>query len=339
MRKSGILQKLAKVTATDKPFISIYLNAEANEHGKDEFDSFLKKQLSVHQEKFAEESEERESYDADMAKINEYAANIKPSANGVAIFACSAEDYFEVYEFSVPFEKNQFFTQSKPSIYPLARMIDQNPQFAVVLADSNSAKILVMQRGRILENEEIDNATQSRSEAGGWSQMRFQRHVDDIRQKHAKEVIDDLEKIVREEDIRQIVLAGNKDVVIPLLKEEMNDFLTERHVGTIRLEIEASDAEIMEAAESAIKQNDTLEDKEKIDMLNEENYDGGKGITGVAKTLQALANGQVQELYLTANFDELEYDEDAVSEILEHMHPVKMKKHRTKNIQDRLPMI
>jgi peptide subunit release factor 1 (eRF1) len=109
--------------------------------------------------------------------------------------------------------------------------------------------------------------------------------------------------------------------VIPLLNEEMNDFLKERVVGTVRMEIDASVNQIIDEATTAIKQFDTLKDKEKIDHLKEENYDEGKGVTGVVKTLQALANGQVQEFYLTAKFDEIEYDENEVKEILNAYAP------------------
>lgn len=322
MRKSGILQRMTRVEAVeDKPFISIYLNAEPNEHGRDDFDVFLKKQLSVHADRFAEDSPERESYDSDVKRIREYAEKIPASADGVAIFACSGADYFQAFEFDVPFEENEFVVGDRPYIYPLARMVDQNPEFAVVLADMNEAKIYLMQRGKILNLEEIENEKYNRSEVGGWSQMRFQRHIDEMRKQHAKEVIDELEKIVREEDVRQVVLAGNKEAVIPLLREELNDFLGERVVGTVRIEINASEDRIMDEAESAIKQHDTLRDKEKTDQLREENYEGGKGVTGVAGTLKALENGQVQELYLTADRSKLEYDVEEVREILRLYEP------------------
>lgn len=321
MRKSGLLQKITAVETTDKPFISVYLNTESNGYGRDDFDVFLEKQLSVHQDKFAEQADKRESFDRDVEKIREYAEKIPASANGVAIFACAADNYFQRFEFDVPFEKDQFLVLDKPHIYPLARIIDQNPEFAVVLADSNSAKILLMQRGKILNNEDIESTKYSRSDEGDLSQTRYQQHIDEMRKQHAKEVIEELETVVRDEDIRQIILAGNKDVVIPLLKDEMDDFLMERFVGAVRMEIDASEKEIMDAATQAIRQHDTLKDKEKIDELNEQNYAEGKGVTGVANTLRALANGQVQELYLVANFDELEYNEKEVKEILKEYAP------------------
>lgn len=321
MRKSGILEKLTAIEATDKPFISIYLNAESNEQGRDDFDVFLEKQISKYQDEFEEDSPERDSFDSDIEKIRKYAANVPASANGVAIFACAAEDFFQGINFDVPFENDKFFIENKPSIYPLARLIDQNPEFAVVLADSKTAKIYVMQRGKVLDNERIENDIKNETDTASGSQMHYQNHLDEMKKQHAKEVIGELETVLRNEDIRHFVLAGNKDVVIPLLLDEMDDFLNERLAGTVRMEIDASENEIMDAAETVMKQADTIKDKEKIEALNEENYDGGKGVTGVAKTLRALANGQVQELYLVANFDEIEYNEDEIKQILKEYAP------------------
>jgi peptide chain release factor subunit 1 len=322
MKNSGILNKLSNTDAPEFPFISVYLNAEANAHGRDDFQIFLKKQLSERENDFEEESKERESFERDVRRISEYAEKIDPAANGVAIFACAgANDFFKTVEFNVPFPNNRFFVFDRPHIYPLARLMDQNPRFAVVLADTNAAFIYVFQRGRVLNQEEIQNEKTNRSEVGGWSQMRFQRHNDELHQKHVKEVIEALAEIVREDDIQQIILAGNEEVVIPLLREELSKELEERIVDTLRMDIKTPEKEILEAAERAISQFDTLKDKEKIDFLKEQNYADGFGVTGVAETLKALQNGQVQELYLSAGFDEIEYDEAEVKKILEAYAP------------------
>ncbi|CAN5840180.1 hypothetical protein BH20ACI4_BH20ACI4_21450 [soil metagenome] len=322
MKNSGILKKLSTIESTEFPFISVYLNAEPNEHGRDDFNVFLKKQLSEHQDKFNDDSKERESFDKDAKRISEYAEKIKPSANGVAIFACSgADDFFKTVEFSVPFQNDRFFVFDRPHLYPMARLMNQNPRFAVVLADTNAAQIYVFQHGRILDTEEIESEKTNRSEVGGWSQLRYQRHNEEIHKKHAKEIIEELENIVREENINKIILAGNEEVVIPLLRDELTKDLEGRIAGTIRLDIKTPEKELFEAAEQAIHQHDTLRDKEKIDYLKEQDYDDGFGVTGVAKTLKALENGQVQELYISANFDEIEYNEGAINKILKDYAP------------------
>ena len=322
MKQRGILRKLAEVEPADFPFISVYLNAEPNQHGRDDFNVFLKKQLSEHLDKYEEETPERDSFERDAEKINEYMKKIDASANGVAIYACSgADDFFQTIEFSVPFENDRFFVFDRPHLFPLARLIEQNPMYAVLLADTNSAQIYVYQRGRALEKEEIESPKTNRTEVGGWSQMRYQRHIDNLHMHHAKDVLEELDKIVREDKIKQIILAGNEDVIIPILKENLTKELEEKVIGTLRLDVNTPEKELFGQAEQLIHQNDTLEDKKKIEQFNDQNYDDGLGVAGVEKTLAALENGQVQELYLSANFNEIEYHIDTVKKILKDYAP------------------
>ena len=125
--------------------------------------------------------------------------------------------------------------------------------------------------------------------------MRYQRHVENFHQQHVKEVIEELAKLVRDEQIKEIILAGDETVIIPLLRGETSKELEEKIVGVLPLSVDTPEHEVLEASEKAIRQHDTLQDQEKIEHLFEENYDDGLGVTGVEKTLTALSNGQVQE--------------------------------------------
>ena len=89
----------------------------------------------------------------------------------------------------------------------------------------------------------------------------------------------------------------------------------------LRLNVNTPEHELMEAAEKAIRQHDTLVDKEKIDYLKEQNYDDGLGVVGAEKTLAALSNGQVLELYVSADFNNIEYDPKKVYKVLNAYAP------------------
>ena len=321
MKIEKLIEKLANFQPTKHPFLSIYLNAEPNEHGRDDFSVFLKKQLSMHQDNYEENTPERESFDKDVKQITKYMNEIEASSNGVAIFACSGADLFETKEFNVPFEEDEFYVFNQPHIFPLARLREQNPMYAVVVADTNTAHIYTLKRKRAMEKEEIENFKTNRTDQGGWSQKRFQRHIDNFHKQHAKEVIEELNKIVRDENIEQIILVGDEKVIIPLLKDELTPFLEEKIVGTLALNVDTPENELVKETEKAINANDTLADKEKIDQLMEQNYEQGLGITGVKKTFAALANGQVNELFINADLDTIEYDEKEVAEVIKAYAP------------------
>ena len=321
MSRFNFLQKLLDFDAGQGPFISAYLDTSVNENGKRTFDVVLKKQISDHLDMFPEDSEDRKSFEQDVEKINNFLEDLEPNTQGVAIFACSTTGLFKTYDFQAPFEENLFFVFDRPHVYPLIRLVSQNRRFAVVQADTNSAHIYVFGRGEVFSREDIQNEKTNRSEVGGWSQMRFQRHVDNFHQQHAKEVMAELEKLVRSERIESIVLAGDETVIIPILIGELSKELEDKVIGTMSLSVNAPEHEVLEAAEKIVHRHETLEDMKLIEALKEQDYENGLGVTSIGKVLPALLKGQVQELYISSNFDSIDYNIGQVNKIFKDYAP------------------
>lgn len=316
------MQKLSGFEASGFPCISLFLNIEPNENGQFNFDVFIRNKVREYESDYEPQTAERESFDRDIKRINEFLTTIDPSTRGAAIFVCAgADDFFETKEYTVPFEENYFFVFDKPHLFPLIRLIEQNPIYAVVLADTNAAHIYAFKRGSIVEREDIQNIKTDDLEDGDRSPVRYQRHLENFQQQHAKEVVEELDKIVRKDGINQIILAGDEAVIIPLLRAELSKELEEKLVGVLRLNVHTPEAELLEAAEKAIRQHDAIADREKIDNLFEQNYDAGLGVVGVEKTLEALSNGQVQEVYISAGFGSIEYDPKKVYRVLNAYAP------------------
>lgn len=253
--------------------------------------------------------------------ITEYLEKVDPSTKGLALFACSGSDILEAMEFQVPFDVDTFSVLDKPQIYLLVKLLDQNPTYAVALADTNAANIYAFKRGHTIEREEIKGTKTNNSEVGGWSQMRYQRHNKNFHQQHAKEVVGELVNIVRAENIDHIILAGDQTTITPLLRAELPKEFEDRVVDVLSLNVNTPEHEVFEAAEQAIRENDAIADKEKIDALLEQDYDNGIGVIGVEKTLTALLNGQVQELYLTSDPEEIGYSTTEIRKIFADYAP------------------
>ncbi|MGI8555141.1 MAG: hypothetical protein ACR2LT_02140 [Pyrinomonadaceae bacterium] len=129
MNLNNLLKKLISFEPNGSPFISIYLNAEPNSRGRDKFGVWLKKVLSMREKGFTDRSPELESYNRDVARIMNFAEQeVDDSANGIAIFACfGANEFFETVQLDVPIPNNQLAVFDRPHIFPLVRVIDQNP--------------------------------------------------------------------------------------------------------------------------------------------------------------------------------------------------------------------
>jgi peptide chain release factor subunit 1 len=304
------------------PFLSVYLNTEPNETGKRDFEVFLRKQLKDHGAVLQSGSSEAESYQADVEKINAFVEGLDPSTRGVAIFACSGSDgFFERFEFEVPFEENSFTVGEKPDVLPIVKLVSKYPPFAVVAADTNEAHIYVFKRGKTIGQEDIQNIKTNSTLVGGWSQMRYQRHIDNFHQQHAKEVIEEVAKLVREDRIDRVILSGDESVIIPILKAEIPKEFEDKIAGTMSLNVKSPVHEVFEAASKVIEEHDAELEQQEIGRLLEQNYDDGIGVVGAEDTLKALFNGQVQQLFITANPDDINYSRNEVRSVLRAYEP------------------
>src|SRR3712207_5080666 len=90
-----IIDQLAAFEPVELPVVSLYLNAQANEHGRQDFERFLRKEFSERARTFAAHAPARESFERDVERIGEYLRDeLRPETNGVAVFACSGADGF-----------------------------------------------------------------------------------------------------------------------------------------------------------------------------------------------------------------------------------------------------
>src|SRR5215208_5462021 len=314
----NLLDRLLNFEPTAAPVISLYLDARADQHGQTNFLPFVRKQLTERSKTYENQSEERLSFEEDFVRIVRYLEGEVPaSIQGLAIFACSAEqDWFEVGQFDAPFERNRVFVSDRPHLYPLARLIDQYRRYAVVLADTNRAQIFVFASGRAVNRQEVENVKTKHAKVGGWSQARYQRHEQNYHLQHAKEVVENLEQIVRDEGIEQIVLAGDEATVIPLLREQMSKEVAERVIEALSLGIDTPEHELLEESLTAFRRHDSFTDMEKVERLLNEYRADDLGVAGVPETLAALSNGQVEELLIAAKPDSLQFDKEEVEKVL-----------------------
>lgn len=302
MAPNNLLNRLVAFEPTPFPVISLYLDTQADQHGRDNFDVFVRRELKARAKNWTMRTPERESYDRDAERIDEYLRDeLRPSSNGAAIFACSAErDFFEAVQFDAPIEENHLYTSYQPSVYSLARFIDHYPPYIALIADTNTAHLYVFGAGEELEHRDVVSPNIHRTMIGGWSQARFQRRIDDIRMRHAKDVVEELDRVTREENIARIVLAGD-EVIIPMLREQLPQRLGEMVISTLRLDITTPEHEVMKASFEAVRAHDARNDAEKVKELLDKHLGGGFAVTGARDTLIALTLGQVDEMFLSAS--------------------------------------
>jgi peptide chain release factor subunit 1 len=300
------LDRLAAFEPSPYPVISLYLNTQPDNRGRDHFQAFVRKELKARSQTYPPRSSEREMLERDMERIAGWLENsLQPSANGVAIFACDAAELFETVQLDAPVEDHWLYVGDQPHLYPLARIASQYPRYAVVLADTYRTRILVIADGGVTADTPIEGTKTRRTTQGGWSQARYQRHVENYHLHHIKDVVSALDRIVTQEGIERVIVSGDP-VVIPLLREQLPKPLAEKVIDELTIPADAAEADVVAATRATMLEVDAKTDRERVDAAVGAYRAGGLGVVGPDATLLALTNGQVDELVLTASLASLD---------------------------------
>ncbi len=305
------LDRLAAFEPSPYPVVSLYLNTQSGQTGRDQFRAFIRKEFAARGRTYPAGSLERASLERDLERIGRYLdIELQPSANGVAIFACSASGLFEAVQLAAKVDRHSLYVADQPHLYPLARLESQYPRYAAVLVDTNVARIVVFASGEVVAQQEVQGTKTRRHSQGGPAQARYQRHVENYHVHHIKEVVDSLERIVQAEGIDRILLAGD-EIAIPLLQEHMPKPLADKVVDHLRLATSAPVNAILKASLDALQRVNARTDREKVDAAINNYRAGGLGAVGAKDTLDALMKGQVEELLVSANLRDLRAVPDA----------------------------
>ena len=311
------LDLLAELEPQPYPVLSLYLDTAPNETGHRTVDVYLKKELTERLGTFPTGTPERRSFQADADRVLAYVTSeLRPEHKAVAIFACSEAGLFEAIPLEIRQAQNLVVVSDRPHLYPLALVDDQYPRYAAVLADTRHTRIFVFSTGQREQTIDVVGQKTKRVKAGGWSQARYQRHVENFHQQHAKEVVELLDRVVRDDNIAQVILAGD-ETALPLLKDELPKHLAEKVIDTMRLDAHAPDHEVFAMTLERLRRKDAETDREVVQQLLDEYRAGGLATVGTDNTMAAFEKGQVDTLVLPASSDAIAAaDEDTPPELV-----------------------
>ncbi|HYU50127.1 MAG TPA: Vms1/Ankzf1 family peptidyl-tRNA hydrolase [Candidatus Limnocylindria bacterium] len=302
-RAARLLRSLSERESTRFPFLTVYLDvrppADAQEPRSRAARVILTGALRSFDALLPAHGPERNSFTDDVRRIEELVASAEAAdgERGIAAFACGAEGLFESLRTWSPWEQ-RVEVGAVPVLGPLARFVSHEPAI-VALADTNSLRLFAVQPGRLEELPSIDDEPDDyrRTEAGGWSQARYQRHVDDHRAGFARRAVAVIDRAVRAEQARRVILAGD-EVAIPRLRDELATDVGELVRDVLRLELRASHDEIEAKALPAIERAEAADGRQAADRLTDAVRGNGLGAGGREATRLALEMGEGMELLL-----------------------------------------
>jgi hypothetical protein len=264
-------------------------------------------------ETFPEHSAQHVSLSAARERIDHHIDDdLLPGAVAVAIFA-GAEEFESVV--TADRVDSDVTVGPRPKLLPLARLADFDPAL-VALADTNTLRIFAIRSGELIELGLLDDepGDYQLTEAGGWSQARFQRHVKDHREQFAELGAQALEALAQREQATVLLLAGD-DVAVPLLRDQLSKPMADMVRGVVRCELRATLEEVAEKCLPELERVRHEDANNAADLLIDAAEADGMGIFGAEETRRALELGQVYELVLDSG-PEVELQEETAEDLV-----------------------
>ena len=199
------LRQLAEVTAPERAFLSVYLAGPRSVADLEEKFRKARRVLTSGAEK-----DEREHFDQNVKSVQRYLEQDPPKSGSLCLFSCWALDFFQVVSLG-PAVKDLIWVDSSPYIRPLAELQEEYENVAVIAADNKKARIFLVSSAVAESEEVVHGNVKNHVKKGGWSQQRYERRRDKELLLYAREIVDALSRLDKEETFRRIILVGSKE--------------------------------------------------------------------------------------------------------------------------------
>jgi peptide chain release factor subunit 1 len=289
---------------------SFYLNVDAGEfpapqHIEKTLDSLLHSAQQQREETQRGLSHQAsESLRADLDKIDHFVKEDfrRVDTNGLAIFSCSARDFWDVVQLPNAVESRVVFGP-RPYVAPLATFLSDSKPTAILLTDRKRARIITMRRGQVKQWTDLEDRMIERSKAGGWSQMRYQRHADAWAKHHVDHAAELVLRLEQHYPFDWLILGVEVEVEADLMKD-LHPYVKDRVVGTIHVRIDAPVAEVVERAKAVRDQAEARLIDNLMRQIEKYAGAGGRATVGLATTLDALNQQRVYILLVQEGYTE-----------------------------------
>ncbi|MEA3559615.1 MAG: Vms1/Ankzf1 family peptidyl-tRNA hydrolase [Candidatus Thermoplasmatota archaeon] len=219
-----------------------------------------------------------------------------PGEKGRIIFASAPVNFLHVYRIGVEPER-KLVLDTSPFLLPLARLRDDYEDYALLLMDSQQAKLFTV-RSNVMNVEDSNSIDlMNRHKKGGMSQMRFNRLRRGAISAFISEVIEDIEELEGLEETRGIVLAGPGEAK-KQLHESLPQHLREQVIGIEDISMDTPLGNLLDLGERVAEKDERGKEQALVEELRSSIMKGEPAAYGAQKVRTALKNGRVSVLLL-----------------------------------------
>jgi peptide chain release factor subunit 1 len=307
------LRELAGFRADKGCAVSLYLNLDPSEvptpaDVETRVSSLISEAHRVLDERKGSLGREvRETLKHDIERIQSWLDDgfDRHSVRGIAVFAAGLDNFWSTLRLSDPVA-DQITIAGELCLAPLTRMVGRADGVLVASVGRERGQVFKLEGGNLVEIADESEEVPGRHDQGGWSQARYERHIDEIVERHWRRVAGMLDSCVRTLRGARVVLVGAEDMRSDF-EEILSNEVKNRLLGWTTAEAHADAPQLLEAARSVLEESWAKRDEDVIGRWREEAGKNGRAAMGWEQTLEAASDGRAELLLVQDGADEPAY--------------------------------
>jgi len=213
---------------------------------------------------------------------------------GLAVFAAGLDNFWSTLPVPVPVS-DAVKVGRDFHLSPLVRLVARADGTIVAVVGREQGQLYRLRAGRLEEIAEHFDEQPGQHDQGGWSQARYQRHIEKLVREHLKGVAEELDRSRRQLQSARFVLVCSEE-----MRSEFTEALSkearEALVGWAPAQAHAGPAELLDAVTPILEQAEANDEAAAIARWREEAGRNGRAASGWEQTLEAASDARVELL-------------------------------------------
>jgi peptide chain release factor subunit 1 len=238
--------------------------------------------------------EQRLGLKADFERIREFFNEEfdRDGARGYAVFCAGLDNLWQTVPLSEPVP-DEVKVGRELYLAPLVPLVGRGEGAVVAVVGREQGRLYRLRAGRLEEVADLFEEQPRRHDQGGWSQARFQRHVDELAKDHLKDVGEELGNQLRRLRYPRVVVVCPEE-----LKSEFVDVLPSDArnaiIGWATAASHATPVELYEVAVPVLEEWRESRETETVERWKESAGRNGRAAAGWEETLEAASDARVE---------------------------------------------
>ena len=218
----------------------------------------------------------------------------REGSHGFAVFSANLDNLWRPLALS---ERVPDVVKVGRSLYlaPLIPLVGRGEGALVAVVSRERGDVYRLHASRLEEVAEHFHDQPGRHDQGGWSQARYQRHIEKLVHDHLKDVAETLDRQVREQGGPPLVVVASEETRAEL-EETLSHEVKKAIVGWTSADAHAGPAELLEDVQPLLESQHGEQETGAVERWKEEAGRNARAAAGWGPTLEAASDGRVELL-------------------------------------------